>query len=123
VVLDQAVDGLLVELTRSRGDPVLFLKNKNEGNVVGGLPTVADYTLFADSEAFRSRLNYHHRQLGEVDMAGVESGVAKGTYYVAVFNNDIYLQEQAAYTLTLRVSVAASVQVRGRLRSSAGGEG
>lgn len=30
-----------------------------------------------------------------------------GTYYVAVFNNDIYLQEMAAYTLSVRVTLGA----------------
>jgi hypothetical protein len=53
VVLNEPVDGMLVELTRTRGDTVLFLKNKDEGSVPGGLPTVADYTEFADSDSFR----------------------------------------------------------------------
>ena len=53
VVLNQPVNGMLVELTRTRGDPVLFLKSKDLGSVPGGLPTVSDYTEFADSDGFR----------------------------------------------------------------------
>ena len=47
------MNGMLVELTRTRGDPVLFLKSKDLGSVPGGLPTVTDYTEFADSDGFR----------------------------------------------------------------------
>ncbi|KAK3239359.1 hypothetical protein CYMTET_50719 [Cymbomonas tetramitiformis] len=83
---------LLVDLERfSRGDPVLFVKRLDAGFVKGGVPTVFDYQQFADIDAFRSRHNYHHRLLEDV---------TPGTYLVAVFNNDIYLQETAMYTLT-----------------------
>jgi hypothetical protein len=47
-----------------------------------------------------SRHNYHYRQLG----ADLSQSVPNGTYYVAVFNNDIYLHEIAKYTLSVRVT-------------------
>lgn len=51
---------------------------------------MSDYKEFADSDGFRSRSNYHYRLL---------TNIGAGTYYVAVFNNDIYLRETATYSI------------------------
>jgi len=95
VVLSTPVSAMLVELQRDRGDPVLFVKEKSQGYVSGGVPTVSDYKEFADSDGFRSRSNYHYRLL---------TNIGAGTYYVAVFNNDIYLRETATYRIRVQVS-------------------
>lgn len=78
---------LLVEMKRTRGDPVLFVKHAGDGFLPGGVPTVFDYQKFADTDSFRSRLNYHYRLIN----------AKPGTYYIAVFNNDVYIKENARY--------------------------
>uniref|UniRef100_A0A061S256 E3 ubiquitin-protein ligase RLIM n=1 Tax=Tetraselmis sp. GSL018 TaxID=582737 RepID=A0A061S256_9CHLO len=79
---------LLVELNRTRGDPVLFVKHRDEGFSRGGLPNVQDYDLHADQDSFRSRVNLHY--VSVVDPM-------PGVYYVGVYNNHIYISEQAEY--------------------------
>eukprot|EP00227_Mantoniella_beaufortii_P000398 CAMPEP_0197606370 /NCGR_PEP_ID=MMETSP1326-20131121/44909_1 /TAXON_ID=1155430 /ORGANISM="Genus nov. species nov., Strain RCC2288" /LENGTH=748 /DNA_ID=CAMNT_0043174275 /DNA_START=271 /DNA_END=2514 /DNA_ORIENTATION=- len=95
---------MLVELNRRGGDPVLFVKKVDEtdGGIRGGVPSVSDYGKFADTEGFRSRVNYHYRLL---------ENALPGRYYVAVFNNDVYIQEEATFTVSARVS-APSYQGR-----------
>eukprot|EP00854_Cymbomonas_tetramitiformis_P027710 gene27710-34206_t len=51
---------LLVTLERNLGDPVLFVKHIDEGYVQGGVPTISDYTKYADVDSFRSRQNFHY---------------------------------------------------------------
>ena len=91
---------LLVELDRTAGDPVLFVKRVNDdakgSSVKGGVPAVSDYEAYGDSEGFRSRSNYHHRMIAQAE---------PGRYYVAVFNNDVYIQNSAVFAVTYRVSL------------------
>ena len=61
--LPEGVQGLLVEMNRSSGDPVLFVKPAAAGFRPGGLPSVLDYDNFTDSVSFRERLNSHSRLL------------------------------------------------------------
>ena len=49
----------MVELNRTRGDPVLFLKRHDEGFARYGVPSFQDYDFFADSSSYEERLNYH----------------------------------------------------------------
>ena len=90
---------MLVELNRASGDPVLFVKRVDDvtGGVKGGVPAVSDFGAFADTEGFKSRVNYHHRML--------QNAVPGKRYYVAVFNNDVYIQNEAKFTVTARVSL------------------
>lgn len=62
----------------------------------GGVPAVSDYSNFADTEGFRSRVNYHYRLL---------ENALPGRYYVAVFNNDVYIQNDATFSVTARLSL------------------
>eukprot|EP00740_Mantoniella_antarctica_P009749 CAMPEP_0181386778 /NCGR_PEP_ID=MMETSP1106-20121128/23335_1 /TAXON_ID=81844 /ORGANISM="Mantoniella antarctica, Strain SL-175" /LENGTH=921 /DNA_ID=CAMNT_0023507049 /DNA_START=232 /DNA_END=2997 /DNA_ORIENTATION=+ len=89
---------MLVELERIAGDPVLFVKRVDDpaAGLQGGVPAVSDYADFADTEGFRSRVNYHFRLL---------ENVVPGRYYVAVFNNDVYIESAAQFTLTARYSL------------------
>lgn len=50
---------LLVELNRTRGDPVLFVKSHDQGFARYGVPSFRDYELYADTSSFEDRLNYH----------------------------------------------------------------
>ena len=50
---------LLLELNRTAGDPVLFLKRQDEGFARYGVPSFQDYDLFADGVSYEERLNYH----------------------------------------------------------------
>lgn len=50
---------LVLELNRTAGDPVLFLKRHDEGFARYGLPSFQDYDLFADGVSYEERLNYH----------------------------------------------------------------
>ena len=45
------------------------------------MPVVQDYADFADVDGFQQRLNFHYI---------VQTSVAPGLYYVAVYNNDAY---------------------------------
>lgn len=84
VVLTQPVNGMLVELTRTRGDPVLFLKNKDMGAVPGGLPTVADYTEFADSDGFRRSVHSGTERMGKLMHAEGSTVLARRVQRVRV---------------------------------------
>ena len=88
---DQTV---VVELERSAGDVVLFLKQEKMGDNPGDVPTTQDYETFADTLGFRNRQNYHFRS---------ERIVRNEKFYVAVYNNHIYLRESASYRLRARV--------------------
>ena len=50
---------LVVELNRTGGDPVLFLKRHDEGFARYGVPSFHDFDLFADTSSYQDRLNYH----------------------------------------------------------------
>lgn len=50
---------ILVEMNRTRGDPVLFLKRHDEGFARNAVPSFQDYDFFADSSSYKERLNYH----------------------------------------------------------------
>lgn len=83
---------LLVEMDRFSGDPVLFLKAFLDGSKPTAIPTVMDFAEFSDEHSFRSRLNHHFRLTTNVPEAGQR-------YYVAVYNNDAYVQQRARYEL------------------------
>ena len=113
---------LLVEMRRDGGDPVLFVKRadgSDETGETGGsgdggwyaegaddawqtpsagtTPWVGDYANFADADGFRARLNYHYLMLADARL---------GRYYVAVFNNDVYLKERKVAHVTVNAKVA-----------------
>ena len=50
---------------------------------VGGLPVVQDYPDFADLDSFQQRLDFHYI---------VQTSVAPGLYYIAVYNDDAYFK-------------------------------
>lgn len=50
---------LVLELNRTRGDPVLFLKRRDEGFARYAVPSIHDYDLYADGISYEERLNYH----------------------------------------------------------------
>ena len=50
----------------------------------------------ADTEGFRTRVNYHYRLLDDAK---------PGKYYIAVFNNNVYLQEKATYDVEVTVAL------------------
>lgn len=50
---------ILVELNRTRGDPVLFLKPHDQGFARYGVPSFHDFDRFADASSYEDRLNYH----------------------------------------------------------------
>ena len=84
---------LLAELRRGAGDPVLFVKKVP---AAGAVPSVSDYAAYADTEGFRTRVNYHYRLLDDAK---------PGKYYIAVFNNNVYLQEKATYDVEVTVAL------------------
>ena len=49
----------------------------------GGLPVVQDYPDFADLDSFQQRLDFHYI---------VQTSMAPGLYYIAVYNNDAYFK-------------------------------
>ena len=49
----------------------------------GGVPVVQDYAAFADVDSFQQRLDFH---------SIVQTSVAPGLYYIAVYNNDAYFK-------------------------------
>ena len=91
---------MLVELRRTSGDPVLFVKEVDDPSAGapggGAVPAVNDYANYADMTGFRSRENYHYKLFSAANL---------GEYYVAVFNNDVYLQEEATFTITVRMQL------------------
>jgi len=98
VVLPQQYDAtakvaMLAELRRESGDPVLFVKKIPR---TGAVPSVSDYAQFADTQGFRTRINYHSILL---------SDAKPGKYYIAVFNNNVYLQKEAKYELEVTVAL------------------
>ncbi len=115
---------MLVEMRRDGGDPVLFVKRVDGSDVddagsgggswraegadaawetpsTGTTPWVGDYANFADADGFRSRLNYHYLMLANAQL---------GRYYVAVFNNDVYLTETARVTVNAKVAFGAGLE-------------
>ena len=109
---------VLVEMTRTSGDPVLFVKRVDGTDTTSGggasvktgsltaaptdsggaMPWVGDYAQFADTNGFRMRLNYHYISLNPANV---------GKFYVAVFNNDVYLRDSAVVSLSAKTSFAA----------------
>ena len=63
------------------------------------LPAVNDYANYADMTGFRSRENYHYKLFSAANLGE----------YVAVFNNDVYLQEEATFTITVRMQLLPRV--------------
>lgn len=55
----------------------------------------------ASQDSFRSRLNFHH-----ISIMFPKPGI----YYVGVYNNDVYIKEQAIFSITARWSVAGNLQ-------------
>ena len=49
----------------------------------GDVPVVQDYADFADVDSFQQRLDFHYI---------VQTSVAPGLYYIAVYNNDAYFK-------------------------------
>ena len=49
----------MLELNRTRGDPVLFLKRRDEGFARYAVPSIQDYDLYADAISYEERLNHH----------------------------------------------------------------
>jgi len=86
---------LIVSMERSSGDPVVLLKEASQGSVPGGLPTILDYSDFADTKSFKNRYNYHQRSV-EV--------MKPGKYFIGVYNNNLYIQEPAKYKVQVRVN-------------------
>ena len=62
----------------------------------GAVPSIDDYDAYADTEGFRTRVNYHYRLLDDAK---------PGKYYIAVFNNNVYLQEKAMYDVEVTVAL------------------
>ena len=58
----------------------------------GGVPAVQDFGEHADVAAFQDRLDMAHMSLAAPDAAA-------GSYSVAVYNNDAYLRETAAFVV------------------------
>lgn len=83
---------LLVEMLRERGDPILFVKRREEGFVSYGVPNVFDFSQHADTSSFRERSDYHYMFL--------KAGKDKAT--VGIFNNDADFSEEAIYNITVR---------------------
>ena len=50
---------LIVELNRTSGDPVLFVKPHDQGFARYGLPSVHDFDHYADTSSYEDRLDYH----------------------------------------------------------------
>ena len=84
---------VLVEMSRKLGDPILFAKTPNEGFAAGDLPTVFDYSAFADTLDHQKRLDTHHLTLSDVGPTVV---------YVGVFNDGANFAETARYTVSAR---------------------
>eukprot|EP00271_Cylindrocystis_brebissonii_P001736 TRINITY_DN1200_c0_g1_i1.p1 TRINITY_DN1200_c0_g1~~TRINITY_DN1200_c0_g1_i1.p1 ORF type:complete len:847 (+),score=116.48 TRINITY_DN1200_c0_g1_i1:263-2803(+) len=59
----QVGEEVMVEMTRSRGDLILFAKLWGEGAVPLGLPTVYDFNAYADRHSSREHLDHHFRHL------------------------------------------------------------
>lgn len=49
----------MLELNRTRGDPVLFLKRRDEGFARYAVPSIQDYELYANGVSYEERLNHH----------------------------------------------------------------
>ena len=112
---------LLVEMRRDGGDPVLFVKRADGSDETGetgdrataaGTPRARTTrgrrpppgrrpgwatTPTRDADGFRARLNYHYLMLADARL---------GRYYVAVFNNDVYLKERKVAHVTVNAKVA-----------------
>ncbi|KAK9834335.1 hypothetical protein WJX81_008044 [Elliptochloris bilobata] len=99
VVLPSSGQEVLVEMRRTRGDPVLFVKPVGAGVQAGALPAYQDFDAFADVASFRARLDDHHVLL---------TNQSAGTYYIGVYNNDNYMKEAAHYTLQARWTADAA---------------
>mmetsp|Transcript_12582 Transcript_12582/g.37821 ORF Transcript_12582/g.37821 Transcript_12582/m.37821 type:complete len:987 (+) Transcript_12582:235-3195(+) len=87
------VEQLVVEMNRTTGDPVLFVKPLAAGFQPGSLPTVLDYANYSDSVSFRERLDHHSRIIVQPP---------PGIIYISVFDNDVYIQESAHVSLRAR---------------------
>ena len=112
VVLPQQYDAsakvaMLAELRRESGDPVLFVKKIPR---TGAVPSVSDYAQFADTEGFRTRVNYHSILL---------SDAKPGKYYIAVFNNNVYIQQEAKYDVEVTVALPGKPGVLQRIHPCA----
>lgn len=87
------VEEVLVEMGRSSGDPLLFVKPLAAGVLPGGVPTALDYATYSDSASFQQRVNRHSRALLQPP---------PGTVQVAIFNFNYYLQETAKVVVQAR---------------------
>ncbi len=67
VQLPEDATSVMIEMFRTRGDPVLFFKSV-VGPPHGSLPTVLDFDEFADQRDFRERDDYHHLLLNDTAM-------------------------------------------------------
>jgi len=90
---------VIVELYRTNGDPILFVKRAEDGiangrsGIANGVPSMQDFDNLADKNSHESKLDNHHVKL---------TNAASGLYYVGVFNTKTYIEEKSKYYLRAR---------------------
>ena len=87
--VDEPDSRILVEMSRSFGDPVLYLKPKGDGD----LPIEIDFYKCADVTSFQNRLSHHHIY-----------GTGWGYYFIGVYNNDACMEEDTYFNLSISIA-------------------
>lgn len=87
--VDEPDSRILVEMSRSFGDPVLYLKPKGDGD----LPIEIDFYKYADVTSFQNRLSHHHIY-----------ATGWGYYFIGVYNNDACMEEDTYFNLSISIA-------------------
>lgn len=81
---------ILVEMSRSRGDVMLFLKPGDIGHKQEALPSEFDIDKYADKLGYMNRQNYHHYFF-----------IGTGQFIIGIYNNDACVEETSLVNLTI----------------------
>lgn len=108
----QASGGALVfaELEREHvGDPVLIIKRASDPTASRyfGVPTLDDLNALGDREAYQGRYDFHSAA-AYLDAASDSSQLI----YIGIYNSIKYLDQPAAFNLTVRIAYAQADRCR-----------
>lgn len=87
---------ILVELQRTYGDVILFVKHEDgEGDGLSSesLPSEQDAYKYADLPSFQNRLSHHHVFIN-----------GSGNFFIGVYNTDSCLEEDTILNLTITIA-------------------
>lgn len=81
---------ILVEMSRSHGDVMLFLKPGDSEHTQEALPSEFEIDQYGDKLGYESRQNYHHYFF-----------IGEGLFFIGIYNNDACVEEPSLINISI----------------------